>query len=302
MQIRRNAFTLIELLVVIAIIAILAAILFPVFASAKSAAKKTVDLSDIKQLMVGVLFFTNDTDDTTIYLPYPAQYVPSPEALWWTDQVMPYVKNKQIYSTPGANGIPVYAPPQGYRYPGTTEDNATTAQITAQGYRNTYSLNQILSKADDYNAFGPGALSPDVMTSVSNPAQIVYIGPGLDWFEWSACMYDAAGSQQVDLFWNSSLDATAPGSWGWGYETFNMDGNPADAGYTGGANFAYCDGHAKYAKMAIGGDLVNPDPTAQGGLNAGWYPQAEIIDNAGTGAASCPTNPNNDLTAFEASH
>ena len=36
-----RAFTLIELLVVIAIIAILAAILFPVFAQAKAAAKKT---------------------------------------------------------------------------------------------------------------------------------------------------------------------------------------------------------------------------------------------------------------------
>ena len=39
---KSRAFTLIELLVVIAIIAILAAILFPVFAQAKAAAKKTV--------------------------------------------------------------------------------------------------------------------------------------------------------------------------------------------------------------------------------------------------------------------
>ena len=41
----KKAFTLIELLVVIAIIAILAAILFPVFAQAKEAAKKTATLS-----------------------------------------------------------------------------------------------------------------------------------------------------------------------------------------------------------------------------------------------------------------
>jgi len=45
----KRAFTLIELLVVIAIIAILAAILFPVFAQAKEAAKKTNALSNAKQ-------------------------------------------------------------------------------------------------------------------------------------------------------------------------------------------------------------------------------------------------------------
>jgi prepilin-type N-terminal cleavage/methylation domain-containing protein len=65
-SIRKNkkAFTLIELLVVIAIIAILAAILFPVFAQAKLAAKKTSSLSNIKQLDLGLIMYTNDYDDT----------------------------------------------------------------------------------------------------------------------------------------------------------------------------------------------------------------------------------------------
>ena len=53
-------FTLIELLVVIAIIAILAAILFPVFAQAKVAAKKTSDLSNLKQLITATLIYSND--------------------------------------------------------------------------------------------------------------------------------------------------------------------------------------------------------------------------------------------------
>src|SRR5687767_3270463 len=59
----RRAFTLIELLVVIAIIAILAAILFPVFAQAKEAAKKTQCLSNTKQTVLGALMYAADYDD-----------------------------------------------------------------------------------------------------------------------------------------------------------------------------------------------------------------------------------------------
>ena len=60
---KQKAFTLIELLVVIAIIAILAAILFPVFAQAKVAAKKTASLSNIKQLGLATVIYSGDFDD-----------------------------------------------------------------------------------------------------------------------------------------------------------------------------------------------------------------------------------------------
>ncbi len=59
----RSAFTLIELLVVIAIIAILAAILFPVFAQAKDAAKQTVCISNTKQMAIGGLLYATDNED-----------------------------------------------------------------------------------------------------------------------------------------------------------------------------------------------------------------------------------------------
>lgn len=59
----KRAFTLIELLVVIAIIAILAAILFPVFAQARTAAKKTVAISNQKQISLGMLLYLGDNDD-----------------------------------------------------------------------------------------------------------------------------------------------------------------------------------------------------------------------------------------------
>lgn len=60
---RKTAFTLIELLVVIAIIAILAAILFPVFAQAKVAAKKTQTISNLKNINTGFQLYLADYDD-----------------------------------------------------------------------------------------------------------------------------------------------------------------------------------------------------------------------------------------------
>ena len=65
----KKAFTLIELLVVIAIIAILAAILFPVFASAKEAAKATACLSNLKQLNLATIMYTTDSDGVYPYGP-----------------------------------------------------------------------------------------------------------------------------------------------------------------------------------------------------------------------------------------
>jgi prepilin-type N-terminal cleavage/methylation domain-containing protein len=64
---RKEAFTLIELLVVIAIIAILAAILFPVFAQAKMAAKKTASLSNSKQIGTALTIYAIDFDDICPY-------------------------------------------------------------------------------------------------------------------------------------------------------------------------------------------------------------------------------------------
>ncbi|HEY3780237.1 MAG TPA: prepilin-type N-terminal cleavage/methylation domain-containing protein [Fimbriimonadaceae bacterium] len=90
----RNGFTLIELLVVIAIIAILAAILFPVFAQAKEAAKKSSCLSNTNQLDLGMQLYVNDYDDTLMPLADPTN------TILWTDLESPYVKSKQIQICP----------------------------------------------------------------------------------------------------------------------------------------------------------------------------------------------------------
>ncbi|RYG53119.1 DUF1559 domain-containing protein, partial [bacterium] len=62
----RKAFTLIELLVVIAIIAILAAILFPVFGRARENARRSSCQSNLKQIGLGIMQYTQDYDERII--------------------------------------------------------------------------------------------------------------------------------------------------------------------------------------------------------------------------------------------
>ncbi len=99
---RLSGFTLIELLVVIAIIAILAAILFPVFAQAKAAAKRAGTLSNLKQNVLAAIMYAGDNDDMA--------FLPWQDGNWWhqcclndpnggayaVQKLYPYTKNIDI--------------------------------------------------------------------------------------------------------------------------------------------------------------------------------------------------------------
>jgi prepilin-type N-terminal cleavage/methylation domain-containing protein/prepilin-type processing-associated H-X9-DG protein len=119
----RKAFTLIELLVVIAIIAILAAILFPVFAQAKEAAKATQVLSNQKQMAIAQKMYIADYDDV---LPsYIIRPSPVSDGTWqrtdimsWPQTFNPYIKNGNPVWPSGtaASADPGYVPPSGIQF------------------------------------------------------------------------------------------------------------------------------------------------------------------------------------------
>ncbi|HVL38484.1 MAG TPA: prepilin-type N-terminal cleavage/methylation domain-containing protein, partial [Fimbriimonadaceae bacterium] len=93
---KHSAFTLIELLVVIAIIAILAAILFPVFAQAKDAAKDASALSNVKQMGTAHLMYAADYDDNFVLT------ARSDGAGWdvWMGMIQPYMKSWDLMTHP----------------------------------------------------------------------------------------------------------------------------------------------------------------------------------------------------------
>ena len=117
---RKTGFTLIELLVVIAIIALLAAILFPVFAKAKFAAKRTVDISNLKQVGIAIDLYMGDNDDLfpwavdtsdkyhpEIWASNPAFQAQIPSMPQMNVALDPYAKSAKIFECPLDTGLKV---------------------------------------------------------------------------------------------------------------------------------------------------------------------------------------------------
>lgn len=230
---QKKAFTLIELLVVIAIIAILAAILFPVFAQAKAAAKKTSCLSNNKQSSLGAVMYAGDYDDVfpfdgggspgmTYYgQPYVNGAMDPAARTNWARGVYPYIKNTGVYLCPvstdqdGANGWGCFE---------TTGPNA--GKPTA--FCGTAAMNAIATGK--------------TQTAMPEPANTVL-------------MSELSSRQKTSITapaWNGYAAGTCPGAIGKPWANAcpgGTDGPTTNVNHEGG-NFGYADGHSKYAKKS----------------------------------------------------
>ena len=151
----RKAFTLIELLVVIAIIAILAAILFPVFAQAKLAAKKTTAVSNLKQINLGLMMYENDYDDMTPNM--WAIGIPQPYTI--PDELAPYIQkvNNQAAGNNQGNDSGIWGDPGETVSPKNDGSvlSTTTAKLAIQSFVPIYSTS-------GNGALYGGGVSPDL--------------------------------------------------------------------------------------------------------------------------------------------
>lgn len=108
---QRTAFTLIELLVVIAIIAVLAAILFPVFARARENARRASCMSNVKQIALGIMMYSQDYDEKTMPVSTTVGSGTCPDAdiskcVGWSIALEPYLKSAQIFQCPSETTSP----------------------------------------------------------------------------------------------------------------------------------------------------------------------------------------------------
>ncbi|RYG70779.1 DUF1559 domain-containing protein [bacterium] len=212
---RKTAFTLIELLVVIAIIAILAAILFPVFGRARENARRSSCQSNLKQIGLGLLQYTQDYDEKTVL---ESSVVSGENYLTWIDSVQPYMKSIQVFNCPSDSVSLRYA--TGVKTP-------TSRDLGSYACNVLYSLN-----GRQYTPMGVN------IASIPSPVTLAWI------FDSSTSSTTLLGYQFCKYADSNNLTVT----------TGSPRSIPSDQGtiserHLDTTNVLYCDGHVKSVKL-----------------------------------------------------
>ncbi len=240
----RNGFTLIELLVVIAIIAILAAILFPVFAQAREKARAISCLSNIKQVGLAWMMYTQDYDEQTVIpfsdptgnvYQFPTSANDPKAAHWWPDLLLPYFKSWQIFVCP-------------------SEGDA--ANIFGSGpYSWWWNQMQFTSIGYNYSHLGDwqypqGFSTGTSLAALTAPANtIAFVDSEFDNGANKALGFCDVNAPDTGQWYPSPTVNVWASDWTW------PAGSPSPTNYGSmgprhfeGVNIGWCDGHAKYLK------------------------------------------------------
>jgi prepilin-type N-terminal cleavage/methylation domain-containing protein/prepilin-type processing-associated H-X9-DG protein len=209
-----RGFTLIELLVVIAIIAILASILFPVFARARENARRSSCQSNVKQIMLGVMQYTQDYDEK-----YPPSYTytgPSIVGVWYT-YVQPYVKSTQIFKCPSDSNTAIAG---------------LSTLVVPDGFAVSYAAN--------YDLGGDASGIIRSLSAVESPATTVYMsdsGMRADGPNGTVRLTSPSKNGGMNLLIDPSIASLATG--------VNPDWVGPNPRHLETVNVGYADGHVK---------------------------------------------------------
>lgn len=239
---KRKAFTLIELLVVIAIIAILAAILFPVFAKAREAARATTCKSNLKQIGTAAAMYSQDYDEK-IVVSYDGYANPYGGTTYWMYFILPYTKNVGIYTCPSTSL--------------NREANLNNPQVTSYGHQ--------------HNNLGWGLGSAPAMADIQRPAETIYFSDVARFTgDWPTFVANP-DTDQITLTGNGATYTrrydqctSCPGTPGCCGDAFTVAGR-----HSGQCNIVYLDGHVKAVRPT---QVTSPfmNTAERGGVRDQW--------------------------------
>ncbi len=203
----RRGFTLIELIVVIAIIAILAAILFPAFAKAREKARQISCASNMRQLGLAFMQYTQDNDEGL------------PNVFCCADGVGNKLGGWVVYNNfPVNDGASAFDVTQGSIYPYVKSRQIFICPDDSEGQRDgdSYAVNS----CTENDHAGAGTPYPGkTLAAFDSPSSLMLLGE----------------EAQSDPNTNSTDDAY-----------FRIQNNFFSARHTGGSNLTFVDGHTKW--------------------------------------------------------